>query len=55
MRLCWCLCKSTVQAVQLVVVDIDVDVGDIGDVCGVGDVQVNHIRCALVFVMKNEH
>ena len=42
---------------QLVVVDIDVDVdiGDAGNVCGVGDVQVNHIRCALVFVMKNEH
>ena len=42
---------------QLVVVDIDVDVdiGGAGNVCGVGDVQVNHIRCALVFVMKNEH
>ena len=30
---------------QLVVVDIDVDVdiGGAGNVCGVGDVQVNHI------------
>ena len=49
-KMCWWYCYCVVVSILFVVIVVLGFFGGAGNVCDVGDVQVNRIRCAPVLV-----